>query len=337
MRDHRSIFLGDVKKIRNVYRDETLDKLKSEANLETDHVYTKEEIISSPQDFHNVTYIFSTWGMTAMTKDEIAIAFPSLKAVFYAAGTVQYFAVPFLESGISVFSAWAANAVPVAEYTTAQIVLANKGFFSSSRIYKSERSKKAASAVSKTYLGNYNNTVGLIGCGMIGSMVAERLKCFNTTVLAYDPFMSQEKASCLGVKKVSLCELFADSNVISNHLANNPQTVGMLDYSLFSTMKHNAVFINTGRGAQVVEKDLIRVLSERKDITAVLDVTMPEPPNIDSELFSLDNVVLTPHIAGSSGNEVCRMAEYMLEEFRAFSRGEKTSYSVALKMLETMA
>ena len=96
-------------------------------------------------------------------------------------------------------------------------------------------------------------------------------------------------------------------------------------------------FINTGRGAQVNEPDLIRFLAERPDVTALLDVTYPEPPAKDSPLFDLENVILTPHIAGSMGNEVWRMAEYMLKEFRCYISGEPTKYSVSLKMLETMA
>jgi phosphoglycerate dehydrogenase-like enzyme len=156
-------------------------------------------------------------------------------------------------------------------------------------------------------------------------------------VLAFDPFLSDERAAALGVRKCSLEELFAKSQVVSNHLANNPQTVGMLKNPLFTSMKPNATFLNTGRGAQVVEDDLIAALEERPDLTAVLDVTLPEPPVDGSRFYELPNVFLTPHIAGSLGDEVWRMSEYMLEEFRRAQRGEAYRYAVTIPMLATMA
>lgn len=111
----------------------------------------------------------------------------------------------------------------------------------------------------------------------------------------------------------------------------------MLGYDLFKLMPKNATFINTGRGAQVVEEDLIRILKERADLTAVLDVTFPEPPLPESKFYTLPNCVLTPHIAGSLGNEKWRMSEYMYDEFIRYKNGEKTLYGVTEKMLETMA
>ena len=92
-----------------------------------------------------------------------------------------------------------------------------------------------------------------------------------------------------------------------------------------------------GRGAQVVEKDLAEALRAVPSRVAVLDVTWPEPPEQDSCLYTLPNVILTPHIAGSIGNEVHRMTECMFEEYKAFDAGLKTRFSVTKKMLETMA
>lgn len=111
----------------------------------------------------------------------------------------------------------------------------------------------------------------------------------------------------------------------------------MLDGHLFSLMRPNATFLNTGRGAQVVEDDLVRVLRERPDLTAILDVTMPEPPVEGHPFHSLPNCILTPHIAGSLGDEVHRMAEYMAEEYQLYVSGQPTRYEVSMKMLETMA
>lgn len=272
----------------------------------------------------DVDFIFSTWGMLTPDAETIKRELPNLKAVFYGAGSVQYFAKPFLELGITVVSAWAANGVPVAEFTTAQIVLANKGFFHRNR-------RKVA------HVGNYGAKVGIIGAGMIGKLVINMLKAYKLDVYVFDPFLPDEKAAELGVVKTSLEYIFSSCDVISNHLANNPQTVGMLSGRLFDTMKSNAVFINTGRGAQVVEADLIAALKAEPNRFALLDVTYPEPPVDGSELYTLDNVWLSPHIAGSLGYEVQRMGEYMYDEYLAYSENRPLKYAVTMKMLETMA
>jgi len=288
------------------------------------------------QDLHGVEFIFSTWGMPNLSEEEIQTYFPSLKAVFYAAGTVQYFARPFFRSGVRVFSAWGANAVPVAEFTVAQILLANKGFYQSAALMKSGE-RDIARAYAESLPGNFGVEVGLIGCGMIGGLTAQMLRAYRLEVLAYDPYLSDMRAAELGMMKCSLEELFSRCQTISNHLANNGQTKGMLHYGLFRLMKPNAVFINTGRGAQVVEADLIRALNEEPGRTALLDVTDPEPPRPGSELYSLPNVILTPHIAGSMGHEVARMGECMYEEFRAVLHGQTARYEVTEEMLRTMA
>ena len=309
--------------IRNVYCD-------------TGRVYTKAEVLNTPQLFQNTEYVFSTWGMPAFTEEEIKSCLPSLKAVFYGAGTVQAFARPFLNCGVKVFSAWAANAVPVAEYTVAQIILANKGFFSSSRLAKTG-DRRAATQNFRAYPGNYGVKIGIIGAGMIGKLVIRMLKQYNLEVLVFDPFLPDAMAAELGVEKVSLETIFKECQVVSNHLANNEQTKGMLNGKLFEKMQPYATFINTGRGAQVVEQDLINTLKARPDLMAILDVTFPEPPEEDSELYTLPNCILTPHIAGSSGNEVRRMGEYMKEEYKKLTRNEPCQYEVTLEMLKTMA
>ena len=328
----KSIFLCNKKdNVEKVYA-ESFDKLPEVEKK----IYTSAEVIASHEEFSDVEYVFSTWGMPSMTEEEIKNCFPKLKCVFYAAGSVQAFARPFLSCGVKVFSAWAANAVPVVEYTLAQIILANKGFFAHSREMK-KGNREAGKIMKAAYPGNYGENVGIIGVGMIGSQVAERLKSYKLNVLAFDPFLSDERAKSLGIKKASLDEIFSTCRVITNHMANNNQTKGMLDYKYFSKMLPYSTFINTGRGAQVVEADLVRVLEERPDVTAILDVTFPEPPAEGHAFYSLPNCFLTPHIAGSLVNETHRMAEYIIEEHGRFISGQPCLYEVSEKMLETMA
>jgi len=321
--------------MKTIYLCEKEQKIRNVFDTQ-DRVWCKADVLANPADFRDTEYVFSTWGMPIFTEEEIKNCLPSLKAVFYGAGSVQAFARPFLNCGVKVFSAWAANAIPVAEYAVAQIVLANKGFFSSSRLAKTG-DRKAATGNFRAYPGNYGAKTGIIGAGMIGKLVIQMLKNYNLEVLVFDPFLPDEKAEALGVKKVDLDALFKECQVVSNHLANNEQTRGMLDGKLFRTMLPHATFINTGRGAQVVEQDLIHALDSRPDLTAILDVTFPEPPEEGSLLYTLPNCILTPHIAGSSGNEVRRMGEYMKREYQSFLKNEPCKYEVTLEMLKTMA
>ena len=332
----KSILMGGGK-LFDVYTPKSLETLKNIAGLDPTPV-TREEIIASPEKYKKVEVIFSTWGMPKFTEEEIRTCLPALRAVFYAAGSVQAFAREHLANHVRVFSAWKSNAVPVAEYTVAQIILANKGFFTACRTM-SGGDHKGAKAHFHRMPGNYGARVGIIGAGMIGKMVLRRLTDYRLETVVCDPFLSEEQAAELGAKKVSLEELFSTCQVISNHVANLPATVGMLHYDLFSRMSETATFINTGRGAQVVEADLIRALAECPTRTAVLDVTYPEPPTEGSPFYTLPNVFLTPHIAGSAGDEVARMGEQMVSAF-AHWRQEETNLldcEVTVKMLETMA
>lgn len=277
--------------------------------------------------------IFSTWGMPELTGAEIERYLPNLKAVFYAAGSVQYFARPFIERGIIVCSSWQANGIPVAEYTMASILLSNKGMLRRAEDYRADKSKSRPNI----FPGNFGCRVGLIGFGAIGRKVAELMKPFRVELLAYDPYVSDDVMGALGVRRASLEEIFATCQTVSNHLPNNEKTRGMLNYELFRLMKANATFINTGRGAQVVEDDLIRALREEPSRTAILDVTWPEPCPEESPLWSLPNVLITPHIAGSLGDEVMRMGEYMQDECARYLVDEPLKYSVSMDMLENMA
>ena len=332
----KALFMTNaVENIPKVYPQNVQEILRKQVQL-LDDVVTAENIAEKKEDLREVSIVFSTWGMLELTEAEIAEYLPGLKYVFYAAGSVQYFARPFLNRGIRVFSAWAANAVPVAEYAVAQIVLAGKGCFQAMRRYR-DHNRQCAQQIVRGLPCNYGVRVGLIGAGMIGKMVAERLKEYEYEVLIYDPFVPDQTLAELNARRASLEEIFSTCLIISNHVANLPATVGMINEKLLLSMLPNATFINTGRGAQVDEAALARAMAECPDRTALLDVTWPEPPQEDSPLLKLPNVFLTPHIAGSLGQEVARMDKYMARECEKALTGDPVQYEVSLKMLETMA
>lgn len=336
MKEH-ALFINSAaeNQLLSAYDQETYQRLCRTLELPREAVLWQERE-QYRDSLREASYLFSTWGMPALTEEQIREYLPQLKAVFYAAGSVQEFARPFLNCGVKVFSAWAANAVPVAEFAVAQIILSGKGFFQGMR--RMEKSgRDAFLSYSRSFPCNYNVKVGILGAGMIGSLVLRMLQGYQLETLCYDPFASDEKLTALGTKRASLEEIFSQCQTISNHIANRPATQRMLTYRHFSLMKENATFINTGRGAQVVEEDLIRALKEKPGRTALLDVTWPEPPEGDSPLWTMGNVVLSPHIAGSMNNEVARMGAYMAEEYTALSQGLPCRYQVTLDSLETMA
>ena len=276
--------------------------------------------------------IFATWGMMHFSPEQFA-RLPKLKAVFYAAGNVKAFARPLVDNGIILVSAWAINAIPTSEMCFAQILLSLRGYFRAVRNYREQRN---FSAKAFPRSGAAHEVIGMIGAGHIAQRVIGRLRELPLTLIASDPMLTPARAAQLGVELVPLDELFRRALIVSNHTPDLEWTRGTLGAPLFESMREGATFINTGRGAQVVEADLARVLQARPDLTALLDVTAPEPPPQESTLWQLPNVVMSPHIGGTIGNEVGRLAECAIEEFEAWQAGRALRYQVTQEVLRTM-
>ncbi len=306
-------------------------KFLSDAYFGDGRVHKKTELTPG----NDAEYIFSTWGMPVFTEDEIRSIFPKARGLFYGAGSVKPFASQFLACGIPVYSAWQANAIPVVEVAVSEIMLATKGYFRIQPLCKTDRSKSWE--IFENYPGNYNVKVGIIGFGAIGRRVTAELLRHDIEVLVYAPEITAETAPEYGVTAADLPTIFSECTVISNHLPNLPSLCKTINSELFDRMMPYSTFINTGRGAQVDEDALCKKLVEDPTITAILDVTFPEPPDADSALLKLPNVLMTPHFAGSSGREVCRMAHYMVEEAARVTKGDTPLYSVSAEMLEHMA
>jgi phosphoglycerate dehydrogenase-like enzyme len=290
-------------------------------------------LVKRPDLLAQVEVIFSGWGAPEMTAEFLAQA-PNLKAVFYGAGSVRYFTTDaFWARDIAITSAYAMNAVPVAEYTLATILLSLKSFFQTSAKIREIGAYPKRPVVA----GGFGSKVGLISLGMIGRLVRERLRPFDLEVLAYDPFLTAEQAASLGVKQATLEEIFEQCDVVSLHAPSLKETEGMITGRLVGTMKPNATFINTARGKLVREEELIEVLRVRKDLTAILDVTDPEPPVADSPFWALPNLILTPHIAGSMDNECRRMGSLMVDEFDRWNRGEPMQWGLTQAKAALMA
>jgi len=308
---------------------------------------TYKQIKENPDILKKCNIILSGWG-GPLIDNWFLDKSPELEAVFYGAGSIRGIVTPeFWEKDIKITSSWTANAIPVAEFTFAQIILCLKNTYRLNRLYTDVYPQTAKSAEpgvtyhklheSKKAYGAYRTVVGIISLGVIGRLVCGLLKNLDVDVIAYDPIISRGEAEELGATLVSLETLFRTSHVVSLHAPWLPETEGMLKGMHFEMMKNGSSFINTARGAIVNEGEMIEVLRKRNDITAILDVTDPEPPAADSELFTMNNVFLTPHIAGSMNDECRRMGKYAVDEMLRYLNGEPLKYLVSEKQFRTMA
>jgi phosphoglycerate dehydrogenase-like enzyme len=290
-------------------------------------VLTSEKLDTAANGFPDIEVVFTTWGMPELRPDQLA-KLPSLKALFYAAGSVKNFAAPLLDAGVTVCSAWTANAIPVAEFVVGHTLLACKGFF---------RNSTALSGASPTEWsqqaphgpGIYGQRVAFLGLGAIAQKTIELLSPYALEVV---PVASRAER-----REVSLEDAFRTCLVVSNHLPDRADNRGILNADLFRLLPRGATFINTGRGAQVNEADLIKVWSERPDLTAILDVTSPEPPALDSPLRQMPNVHLSSHIAGSICDEIYRMTELMMAEHNRWLAGQALENEVTREVFQSMA
>ncbi|WP_328946701.1 hydroxyacid dehydrogenase [Streptomyces sp. NBC_00250] len=285
---------------------------------------TREALLRDPGVLEGVDVLLTGWGAPVLDAKLLAHA-PRLSAVMVASGSVRHLTPPeFWARGIPIVSAARANAVPVAEFGLAQILLGLK------QVHRLGREV----AVSRRFPhnpvvpGGYGSRVGLLGLGEIGRLVAEHLRHFDVEVLACDPVIDPAAARMLGVRLTGIEDLFAACDVVSVHAPLLPETEGLVGERLMSLLPEGATLINTARGAVLDEPEVIGVLRARPDLTAVLDVTWPEPPDPGSPLFTLPNVLLTPHLAGAMGRERARLGELVRDELRRLVRGEPLRHAV---------
>lgn len=259
---------------------------------------------------------------------------PKLGLFAYAAGTVKMTLTDAVwDRDIRVTSGANANAEPVAEFTLAAILFANKGVL----WRRGPADYSAMSAMGDSQWGNYGRTVGIVGASLIGRRVIELLRPFpHLKVTLYDPYVTSGEAASLGVEKLELDELCAGADVLSIHAPALPETMHMIGAGQLSALPDGATVINTARGPLIDHEALTPHLTSGR-LYAILDVTDPEPLPEDSPLLELPNVWISPHLAGSQGTELARMTDYAIEEIRRWSAGEPALNEVTRDRLATMA
>ena len=293
-------------------------------------------VVAEPALLQTVEALFTGWGCPALDAALLAAA-PALRVVFYAAGSVrQIVTEAFWNRGITITSAAAANAIPVAEFALGVIFLSLKHAWQFAREARREGRLPTGEALPRLP-GGCGSTVGLISLGQVGRLVARRLASTDVRVIAYDPFVTEGEARQLGVERVELAEVFRRSDVVSLHAPLLPATRGLIRREHFAAMKPGATFLNTARGAIVREDEMTEVLRARPDLTAWLDVTDPEPPVSGSPLYRLPNVILTPHVAGSLGRECRRFGRTMVDELDRYLAGVPLAHEVTRRVAAQLA
>lgn len=226
------------------------------------------------------------------------------------------------EAGVAVVFARNANAISVAEYVfSAMLAFSRKLDEATADVKKGNWSRKKF-----TLSELYGKTLGLIGAGEIGTRLASRAKVFGMKLIGFDPYLPPYETACteFGVSMTGLEEVLSQSDFISMHVPLNDATRNLINSERLALMKPTAYIINTARGGIINEADLYEALKARRIAGAALDVLAKEPPS-GSPLLSLDNIILTPHIAGLTEEAQVRTSVLVAGEVCKILQGQSSS------------
>ncbi|KJL26075.1 putative 2-hydroxyacid dehydrogenase YoaD [Microbacterium oxydans] len=278
--------------------------------------------------------LITGWGCPRIGPEELD-RMPALRAIHHAAGTVKEHLDPEVwHRGIRVTTAAAANAVPVAEYTLAMILLEGKGIPRAAAAHREDPARDLSPLFES--IGNHRRRIGILGASKIGRRVIGLLRGFDFDVAVSDPYLRDDDPIREHARVVDLDELFSNSDIVSVHAPLLPETVGLVSRRLLGLMPDGATLINTARG-RIVDHDALVAEVRAERLRAVLDVTDPEPLPAGHVLLESPSVIVTPHIAGALGNELRRLGESVVAEVRRAARGETARHAVSLDELAAMA
>lgn len=281
------------------------------------------------------------WGTPLLTKAVLEGA-SALKVIAHAAGSPKgIITADILERNIRIFTAAPIIAIDVAETALGAMITLLKGLNRYDRmmregIWINNSSKIEAEKGSMKRL-NYRLTVGIVSASHVGRNLIKMLKPFNVNIMLYDPYISEFEASMLGVKKVTLKELMSGSDVVTVHAPAIPQTYHMINKEMLGMMKDGTIFVNTARASVVEEDALVEELKTGR-ISAYLDVFSKEPLPKDSPLYALDNVILSPHIAGGhTENGSYERGNYIIQQLYNYNNTGVLQNEVIKDMIGVIA
>lgn len=216
------------------------------------------------------------------------------------------------------------NVLSVAEFTIGLIIMLSAQITKSIDGMKDGKYEKPLKKVSFSHM-LCGRKVGFVGFGKIAQAVAERLQCFGVELLAYSPSLTQEKAPSY-VKACSLKEVLSESDFVGIYVVINKNTFNMINKETLALMKPTAYLINIARGEAINEDDLYEALTTGKLAGAALDTFHMEPLPVDSKLRTLDNVILTPHMAGSTVDNYLGITKMGVENVLNILHGKLPKY-----------
>ncbi|WP_022882800.1 hydroxyacid dehydrogenase [Gryllotalpicola ginsengisoli] len=267
-----------------------------------------------------VEVLLTGWGAPLLDAERLA-RMPRLQAMIHCAGTIRpMVSDAFWARGIRASNVAEANAIPVAEYTLAAVIMAGKAAPFLARGLR-ERRDDWADLERFGRLGNLGRTVGVVGFSRVGRRVVAALQQLeDITVLVHDPYADPAEVAAAGGRLTDLPELLPQVDILSLHVPALPETRHLIGPRELAALPDHATLINTARG-MVVDTSALEAECVSGRLNAVLDVTEPEPLPAASVLYDLPNVVITPHIAGSLGTELYRMTDAALDELERLASG----------------
>jgi len=319
----RAALLMEAHLVGFVFGEEERRALEDELAVDFSSAATAVSALDDPAE---IELLLMGWGAEAPSAADFD-AMPRLRAIVHWGGGFAT-ADEAARRGIALASAKAANAVPVAEFTLAMITLAAKDVFWAARRYASEqRFLDREAEYGHTGLGGAR--VGIVGASAVGELVIRGLRDRDIAVAVYDPTLSVQRAAVLDVELIDdLIALAAGSRILSIHAPQIPRTIGMVSAAVLAALPDGATVVNTARGAIVDQDALVAELAAGR-LRAVLDVTEPDPLPPGHPLFSLPNVFLTPHLAGSMGTELRTLGAVATAEALRFAHGEAFTHPIA--------
>jgi phosphoglycerate dehydrogenase-like enzyme len=334
MTERKVLFLPRTSLARDILSKRARNALESLGSVQwnaKDRDYSPEELAEL---LPGVDAVVTSWGSPNFSPGMLAVA-DRLKIVGHAAGSVKNrMPKEGYDRGIVVLSAAAVIADSVAEYTLWAMLSMQRDLYPYDALMRSEGGWKRSDTSYAHEL--YYKKVGLVSASMVGRRVIDLLKPFHCEVLVYDPYLSEEETTTLGVTKASLEEIFATCDIVSLHAPVTPETREMITAAHFRSMQDGALFINTAR-AWVVEYAAMMAELRTGRLRTVLDVFDHEPLPADDELRSIPHVFLTPHVSGHTTESRLRLVEAIAEDMVRFFNSEPLRYAVTWDRLQIMA
>ncbi|MDR7275028.1 hydroxyacid dehydrogenase [Catenuloplanes atrovinosus] len=332
----RALLVMDESSFRAHFDAERLDRLAGMVALGDPVRVGELDSPAAQRSLARADVLLTSWGAPRLTEERLAGA-DRLRAVIHCAGTVRTLVSDAVwRRGLRVSNAADINAIPVAEFTLAAIILAGK----KAPFLAADRQAAATGWGHRNGYGdlsNYRRTIGVVGFSRIGRRVVRLLGLLDhAQCLVADPFADPDEVRRAGGVPADLPGLLRGSDVLTLHAPENAQTRGMIGAAELALLPDHATVINTARGSLI---DPVALEAECRSgrLFAILDVTDPEPLPAAHPLRSLPNVMITPHIAGSLGTEILRLSDFALDELGRWLAAEPLRAEVTADLLTTHA